>query len=130
MRAAWALLAVLGLLAGPDRPEPSPACARPATLRSAAGAPAVVGCRAAGAGTGARVSGAAGLLFGAPLDLNRASADGLEALPGIGPARAAAIVAERSRRPFERVSDLQRVHGIGPRSVQAIDGLVRVGPRR
>jgi len=54
------------------------------------------------------------LLFGGRLDLNRASARSLQALPGIGPARADAIVAERCRAPFVRVGDVERVPGIGP----------------
>ena len=54
------------------------------------------------------------LLFGRALDLNRASASSLEVLPGIGPARAAAIVAERCRARFASVSAVERVSGIGP----------------
>ena len=54
------------------------------------------------------------LLFGRALDLNRASASSLEVLPGIGPARAEAIVAERCRARFASVSDVERVSGIGP----------------
>lgn len=73
---------------------------------------------------------ALGLLFAEPLDLNRASADSLEVLPGIGPARAAAIVAERARRPFERVEDLRAIHGIGPRTISGLEGWVRVAPPR
>jgi hypothetical protein len=56
-------------------------------------------------------AGAARLLWGLPLDLNREDARTLEVLPGIGPTRARAI---RAARPFCRVSDLRRVHGIGP----------------
>lgn len=52
---------------------------------------------------------------GFPLDLNRASALELERLPGIGPSRAAAIVAFRERYgSFSRVEDVSRVPGIGP----------------
>jgi hypothetical protein len=54
------------------------------------------------------------LLFGRRLDLNRAAARSLEVLPGIGPARAAAIVAERCRERFASVRDVERVSGIGP----------------
>lgn len=60
------------------------------------------------------------LLFGRPLDLNRARAASLETLPGIGPARAAAIVAMRCASRFEAVEDLTRVHGIGPRTLSAV----------
>ena len=45
----------------------------------------------------------------------------LEALPGIGPARARAILQARARRPFERVSELERAHGIGPATVEIDD---------
>jgi competence ComEA-like helix-hairpin-helix protein len=66
------------------------------------------------------------LLFGEPLDLNRASAADLEVLPGIGPARAGAIVAERERRAFESVDDLRAVSGVGPRTVAGLAGWVTV----
>jgi competence protein ComEA len=53
--------------------------------------------------------------------VNRASAEELETLPGIGPALAAAIVASRNRLgPFRRVEDLARVPGIGPRTVERL----------
>ena len=69
---------------------------------------------------------AAALLFGQPLDLNRASAESLEVLPGIGPARARAIVEEREGRAFRRVEDLAAVHGIGPRTIEGLEGWVSV----
>lgn len=65
-------------------------------------------------------SGPTRLLFGAALDPNRADAATLEVLPGIGPARAAAIVATRCERPFAAVSDLRRVPGIGPHTLRGI----------
>lgn len=68
------------------------------------------------------------LLFGQRLDLNRASARTLEVLPGIGPRRAAAIVDARSKRLFERVSDLRRISGIGPRTIAGLAGRVQVEP--
>jgi competence protein ComEA len=50
----------------------------------------------------------------APLDLNTATETQLEALPGIGPSLAQAIVAERDREGgFHSVDDLRRVRGIG-----------------
>jgi competence protein ComEA len=52
---------------------------------------------------------------GAPglVRVNTATLAELDALPGIGPAKAAAIIAERARRPFRRLRDLLRVPGIG-----------------
>jgi competence protein ComEA len=50
----------------------------------------------------------------APLDLNTATEIQLEALPGIGPSLAQAIVTEREHEGgFRSVDDLRRVHGIG-----------------
>lgn len=52
------------------------------------------------------------------VDINTASEAQLDALPGIGPAKAAAIVADRSDRgPFSSCDDLTRVTGIGPATV-------------
>lgn len=62
-----------------------------------------------------------------PLDLNVATVDELDALPGIGPATAAAIVDDRNRNgPFASVGDLERVPGIGPAKLAAIVDLVTV----
>jgi competence protein ComEA len=63
-----------------------------------------------------------------PLDLNAASAAALEALPGIGPRTAAAIVAHRERHgPFASVEALLDVRGIGPATLGEIRPLVRIG---
>ncbi len=60
-----------------------------------------------------------------PIDVNRASAGELETLPGVGPATAAAIVAERERNgPFASFDDLERVPGIGPAKLAGLVGLV------
>jgi competence protein ComEA len=60
-----------------------------------------------------------------PIDVNRATAAELESLPGVGPATATAIVAERERNgPFLDVDDLDRVPGIGPAKLAAIRELV------
>jgi competence protein ComEA len=51
--------------------------------------------------------------------LNRANAEELTRLPGVGVKRAAAIIALRERiGRFKRASDLLRVRGIGPKSLQ------------
>ncbi len=62
-----------------------------------------------------------------PVDLNRATVDELDALPGVGPATAAAIVAFRETHgPFSSVDDLLDVRGIGPAKLEAIRVLVTV----
>jgi DNA uptake protein ComE-like DNA-binding protein len=77
---------------------------------------------------GAEPEGAAALLFGRRLDLNRAPAASLELLPGIGPARAEAIAAARCRRRFDSVADLERVPGIGPVTRARIGAWLAVDP--
>jgi competence protein ComEA len=55
------------------------------------------------------------------VDLDRAGAAELERLPGIGPALAARIVADREARgPFVIPESLLRVNGIGPRTLARI----------
>lgn len=62
---------------------------------------------------------------GGPLDVNRADAASLEALPGIGPVLAAAIVGDREARgPFRSTADLARVKGIGPVTVARLSSLI------
>lgn len=52
------------------------------------------------------------------LDLNRATTEELETLPGIGPKTAARIVEDRQKRGrFRKPADLTRVKGIGPKTL-------------
>lgn len=61
------------------------------------------------------------------VDLNSATPGQLEALPRIGPALAARIVEDRERNgAFARVEDLDRVQGIGARTIEAIRAYVEV----
>lgn len=60
---------------------------------------------------------------GGLINVNTASLELLETLPGIGPSKAAAIIAER---PFNTVEELERVPGIGPKTLATIAPLVKV----
>jgi len=65
-----------------------------------------------------------------PLDLNRATAEQLEALPGIGEVKAAAILAVRdSQGGFQSLEELEAVRGIGPALVAKLRPLVVLGPK-
>ena len=65
----------------------------------------------------------------APLDLNRATSEQLEALPGIGEVKAAAILAVRDARGgFRSMEELEAVRGIGPALVAKLRPLLKVQP--
>ena len=64
---------------------------------------------------------------GTPVDLNSATVEQLDALPGIGPVTAAAIVAWREQNGrFTSVEQLGEVDGIGPARLDRLRELVRV----
>lgn len=55
-----------------------------------------------------------------PINVNTASADELQRLPGVGPVMARNIIAARSATPFESISDLDKVKGIGPKTLDKL----------
>ncbi|MDH3684443.1 MAG: helix-hairpin-helix domain-containing protein [Acidimicrobiia bacterium] len=77
------------------------------------------------AATGGRGSSASGDGPVPLIDLNVATAAELEALPGIGPSLASAIIEWRaSNGPFASVDDLLSVPGIGPAKLEGLADLV------
>jgi len=85
-------------------------------------------CDARGAGRFRSPRGAAALLLGHRIDLNRASAEEIADLPGVGPGTAARIVAARAAGgPFEGVDDLLRVRGLGRKRIEALRPWIRAG---
>ena len=122
----WAALAFVALLELRAPPEPGPI----ALVRDASG------CRLGLAGSAPACAcdalpAEARVALGLPLPLNSAPASDLERVPGLGPARAHAISAEReSGGPFESLAALSaRVPGIGPKTVDRIrPHLFAVGP--
>ena len=63
-----------------------------------------------------------------PIDINRADAEQLTALPGIGEVLAGRIVAYREENgSFLSTQELQNVEGIGEKRLDAILDLITVG---
>jgi competence protein ComEA len=63
------------------------------------------------------------------LDLNQASRDDLNLLPGVGPALAERIATYREKNgPFHSVDDLAKVSGIGPVTLQRLRDRLVVAP--
>jgi len=62
-----------------------------------------------------------------PININSASVTELESLPGIGPTKAAAVVAYRKEHgKFNNVSEVQNVSGIGPKTYTQIKDLITI----
>ncbi|HTO55176.1 MAG TPA: helix-hairpin-helix domain-containing protein [Myxococcota bacterium] len=75
---------------------------------------------AAAAGTDSGARAPASSLIGV-VNVNSATAEELSLLPGVGPAKAAAIIRYRTEHgAFKRVEDLSQVKGIGEKQVEKL----------
>jgi competence protein ComEA len=64
--------------------------------------------------------------FASAININTATQMDLETLPGIGPAKAEAIIAYRKVHKFESVDDLAKVKGIGEKSMVKLKELITI----
>ena len=70
----------------------------------------------------------AGAALAAQVNLNMATEAELDALKGVGPVKAKAIVDYRTKNgPFKSVDDLEKVPGFGKKTVDALRADVTVG---
>ena len=76
----------------------------------------------------AAMSGAQLLTLGLPIDLNRATAEDLDAIPGLGPALAQRIIDYRQAHgPFKKIEDLREVSGVGPQNLEKLKPYLGLG---
>jgi competence protein ComEA len=78
-----------------------------------------------GAAVAAGAGGGAGSASAGPVSLSSATAEQLDALPGVGPVTAEKIVAYRQQHgAFRSVDELDAISGIGPSRIADLRGLV------
>ena len=105
---------------GSDRDPLDPAAAASGVTASGGGAG---GVTAAGAAAGG-AAGAGPVV--APVNLNTATPEQLDTLPGVGEVTASRIITYRSAHPFTTVDELLEVPGIGQRRFEQLKDLVTV----
>ena len=84
---------------------------------------AVAPLASAASGGGASAAPAAG-----PIDINHATADELDALPGIGPVTAQKIIDARTQAPFASIDELQSRGVVGASTFEKLRDLITVTP--
>lgn len=62
----------------------------------------------------------------AEVNLNTATQEELVTLPGVGPAKAKAIIDYRTAHPFKSVDEVKNVRGIGDHLYESLKGKVTV----
>lgn len=74
------------------------------------------------------MSGAQLITLSLPIDLNRATSEDLDAIPGLGPALAKRIVEYRQAHgPFKKIEDLRAISGVGPQNLEKLKPYLGLG---
>jgi len=89
--------------------------------------PAATAGPVAGSGTGAAAGGGGTTGATGPVDLNHATAEQLDTLPGVGPVTVQKIMAAREEAPFTTVDELQSRGIVGAKTLDKLRELVTVG---
>ena len=84
--------------------------------------------QAIGAGPGGSTTASGGQGGSGLIDVNSASAEQLDTLPGIGPVTAAKIIDARQQAPFATIDELESRGAVGASTLAKIRDLVIVGP--
>jgi competence protein ComEA len=103
--------------------KPAPAAAAPAPAPAVKPAPAVPAAPAAAAPAKAEKATSAKLAPGEKVNINTAPKEKLDALPGIGPVKAQAII---DGRPFAKPEDIMKVKGIKQGEYNKIKDIITV----
>lgn len=89
--------------------------------------PPAVAEQTSGAGEAPAAVATTGAVQGGLLNINKATVEEFDALPGVGPSTAEAIVEDRKNNgPFASVEDLMRVSGIGQKKFEKLQGKICV----
>jgi competence protein ComEA len=121
------VVAVLATIALASRAPDADAATATATDTATATATDTATATATDTATVFETPGARSLREGGTIDLNEAGVTDLVLLPRIGPRLAERIVADRTEHGrYRRLEDLERVSGVGPRTVERLRPLVRV----
>jgi len=64
---------------------------------------------------------------GDKINLNTATVEQLDTLPGIGPAYATEIVTYRDEHPFKTIEEIKNIKGIGDKTFEKLVNLITVG---